>query len=63
MKIFLIKFKQRKDIGREYFEGDKYEMIEIIDFLCKDPIQQTIECPIIKKYECLLSIITKISKI
>jgi len=30
LKIFKEKFKQRKDIGNEYFEGDYREMIDII---------------------------------
>ena len=36
INIFIESFKQRKDIGTEYFEGDYNNMIDIIYFIIKD---------------------------
>lgn len=39
IKILSYKFIQRKDYGREYFEGDADAMIDIINKYIEDPIQ------------------------
>lgn len=39
--IFDEKFKNRKDIGREYYEGDIYEMISVMNDICKKYIMKS----------------------
>ena len=36
LRYFKEQFKHRRDIGKEYFEGDPTKMIEIIDYFCKN---------------------------
>jgi hypothetical protein len=36
LRYFKEQFKHRGDIGKEYFEGNPYKMIEIIDYFCKN---------------------------
>lgn len=41
-KAFSVEFKQRKDYGAEYFEGDIFEMVMVMKDILEDYISETV---------------------